>query len=149
MVTINEDHKNYYKKKVMTFSKSKLWWILWVCACLGGSFMHQKCFNYALTNLFFGLFRFVWIIDSFIICSSFHFGVSAHPSIPKCYELRNIPRFLFLLLFSHLGSQLNLLKSLGVRKIHPFNSSCLLGIFFTLVMVNVSTPCCALSLHYG
>jgi hypothetical protein len=28
-----------------------------------GSSMHKKCFNYALTNLLFGLCRFVWIID--------------------------------------------------------------------------------------
>jgi hypothetical protein len=28
-----------------------------------GSFVHQKCFNYALTNLLFGLCKFVWVID--------------------------------------------------------------------------------------
>jgi hypothetical protein len=42
------NHKKYYKRKVMTFSKSELWWILWVCACLGFVYapkMLQLCIN--------------------------------------------------------------------------------------------------------
>jgi hypothetical protein len=31
------------------------------------SFIHQKCFNYAITNLLFGLCRFMWIIDLLVI----------------------------------------------------------------------------------
>jgi len=34
--------------------------------------MHQKCSNYALTNLLFGLCKFMWIIDLFVICFSPH-----------------------------------------------------------------------------
>jgi hypothetical protein len=37
-----------------------------------GSSMHQKCSNYALTNLLFGLCKSVWIIDPFVICLSPH-----------------------------------------------------------------------------
>jgi len=39
-----------------------------------GSSVHQKCSNYALTNLLFGLCKFVWIIDLFITCFSLHPG---------------------------------------------------------------------------
>ncbi len=45
-----------------------------------GSFVHQKCSNYALTNLLFGLCRSVWIIDLLFICPSPHPGTSMHPS---------------------------------------------------------------------
>jgi len=31
-----------------------------------GSFMHQKCFNYTLTNLLFGLCILIWIIDTLV-----------------------------------------------------------------------------------
>ncbi len=33
-----------------------------------GSFVHQKCSNYALTNLLFGLCTPMWIIDLLVIC---------------------------------------------------------------------------------
>jgi hypothetical protein len=48
---------------------------MYVC----GSSVHQKCYNYGLTNLF-GLCRFVWIIDSHVICPSPHHGALARPS---------------------------------------------------------------------
>jgi hypothetical protein len=42
--------------------------------------MHQKCSNYILTNLLFGLCRSVWIIDSLDIHPSPHPGASTCPS---------------------------------------------------------------------
>jgi hypothetical protein len=48
-----------------------------------GSFMHQKCSYYALTNLLFRLCKFVWIIDVHVIRPSPHLKVPACPSIPK------------------------------------------------------------------
>jgi hypothetical protein len=46
--------------KVVASPKSRLWWVLWVCGCL--CFVHApKCSNYTLTNLLFGLCRFVWV----------------------------------------------------------------------------------------
>ncbi len=39
----------------------------------------------------------------------------ARPSTPKVRELGSVPQFLILPLFSHLDSQLSLLKNLGVR----------------------------------
>jgi len=43
-----------------------------------GSSMHQKCSNYKLTNLLFGLCRSMWIIGLLAI----HF--SSHPKVPAC-----------------------------------------------------------------
>ncbi len=48
-----------------------------------GSSMHQKCSNYALTNLLFGLCRSMGIIDSFVICPSPHPGALTRPSTSK------------------------------------------------------------------
>jgi hypothetical protein len=44
-----------------------------------GLFVHQKCFNYTLTNLLFGLCKSVWIIDLLIIHPSPHPGALARP----------------------------------------------------------------------
>ncbi len=44
-----------------------------------GSFMHQKCFNYALTNLF-NLCRSVWIINLVVTRPSPHPRAPTHPS---------------------------------------------------------------------
>ncbi len=45
-----------------------------------GSSMHQRCSNYALTNLLFGLCRSVWVIDLLANIPSPHLGALAHPS---------------------------------------------------------------------
>jgi hypothetical protein len=49
-----------------------------------GLFMHQKCSNYTLINLLFGLCRSIWIIDSLAIHSYLH------PRVPTCpFYLQN------------------------------------------------------------
>jgi hypothetical protein len=79
-----------------------------------GSSMHQKCSNYALTNLLFGLCKSMWIIELLVTLPSPNPGAPTCPSTSKCCELGNMPRLLILLLFSYLYLQLNLLRSLGV-----------------------------------
>jgi len=51
--------ENTIRGKVVVFPKFRLWW---VCefVFVHGSSMHQKCSNYALTNLLFSLCRSVW-----------------------------------------------------------------------------------------
>jgi hypothetical protein len=66
----------------------KRWWLPpnlghgesceFVYAC--DSSVHQKCSNHALTNLLFGLYRFVWIIDLLVIHHSSHPEALACPS---------------------------------------------------------------------
>jgi hypothetical protein len=50
--------------------------------------MHQKCFNYALINLLFGLRMYVWIIDSLITHPSPHPGAPACPSTPEVLQIK-------------------------------------------------------------
>ncbi len=45
-----------------------------------GSSLHQKCSNYALTNLLFGLCTFMWTIDPIVTCFSPHPGAPTRPS---------------------------------------------------------------------
>jgi hypothetical protein len=52
-----------------------------VYAC--GSFVYQKCSNYALTNLLFGLCRSIWIIDPLVTCPSPHPKAPTRPSYPQ------------------------------------------------------------------
>ncbi len=54
--------ENIIREKVVASPKSKPWWVLWVCVC-PDLFVHQKCSNYAQTNLLFGLYRSMWIIN--------------------------------------------------------------------------------------
>jgi hypothetical protein len=45
-----------------------------------GSSVHQECYNYALTNLLFGLCMLVLIVDLLVTCCSPHPIALAHPS---------------------------------------------------------------------
>jgi hypothetical protein len=65
--------------KVVDFLKFGLWWVLWV---------HQKCFNCALTNLLFGFCRSVWIIGPLIIRPSPHPEALACPSTFEMLQAR-------------------------------------------------------------
>jgi hypothetical protein len=49
--------------KVMASLKSGPWWVLWVCV-YPWLICAPKCSNYALTNLLFGLCKFMWVIES-------------------------------------------------------------------------------------
>jgi len=51
--------------------------------CARGSFVHQKCSNYALTNLLFGLRMSMWMIDLFLTRPSPHFGAPICPFTPE------------------------------------------------------------------
>jgi hypothetical protein len=74
--------------KHIEFYKGGRWWLpsslgrdeFYESVFTRGSFVHQMCSNYALTNLLFGFCRSVWIIDSLVTCPSPHFGALAHPS---------------------------------------------------------------------
>jgi hypothetical protein len=43
-------------------------------------YVHQKCSNYALTKLLFGLCKFVWVIDLLVNLPSFYPKIPARPS---------------------------------------------------------------------
>jgi len=50
--------------------------------------VHQKCFNYTLTNLLFGFCKFVWIIDPLVTHPSPHPKAPTRPSTLKILRIR-------------------------------------------------------------
>jgi hypothetical protein len=50
--------------------------------------MHQKCSNYALINLLFGLCKSMWIIDPLVTRPSPHPKAPTRPSTPKMLRAR-------------------------------------------------------------
>ncbi len=60
-----------------------------------GSSVHQKCFNYALTNLLFGLCRFVWVINFLVTLPSPYPGAPACPSTPEVLQVRERAQTLY------------------------------------------------------
>jgi hypothetical protein len=60
-----------------------------------GSSMHQKCFNYALTNLLLGLCTSIWIIDLLVTCPSPHPKTPTHPRPQNVMNKRTYPNSFF------------------------------------------------------
>ncbi len=106
--------KNIIRGKVVASLNFGLWWVLWVrvCPCFVRA---QKCSNYALTYLLFGLCKSMWINDLLATFPNLIPKLKYAPLPPKCYEPRNALQLLLLPLFSPLDSQLNLSRSLGVH----------------------------------
>jgi hypothetical protein len=50
--------------------------------------MHQKCSNYALINLLFGLCRSMWVINLLVILPSPYSGAPTCPSTPEVLQVR-------------------------------------------------------------
>ncbi len=73
-------YKEYYKGEGGDFPKfgpcGESYKFVYAC----GLIVHQKCSNYKLSNLLFGLCRFVWIIDPLVIRRSPHPETPPHPS---------------------------------------------------------------------
>jgi hypothetical protein len=78
--------------------------------------MVHSCTKSALTNLLFGICRFVWIIDPFVIHLNPNFRALHGPLPLKCCKPKSVPQLIILSLFSHLDSKLNVLGSLGVHQ---------------------------------
>jgi hypothetical protein len=75
---------------VVVSPKSGPWWILWVRVC-PWLVCAPKCFNYALTNLLFGLCKSVWVIDLLVNLPS-PIPELQHAFLPpKCCELGSMP----------------------------------------------------------
>jgi hypothetical protein len=83
------------RRKVVASSKFGPWWVLWICGYLW--LVHApKCYNYALTNLWFDLCRSVWVNELLFDLPSPILELSHTPLPLKCYELKNVPQlFLF------------------------------------------------------
>jgi len=104
---------NTIRGKVVASPKIRPWWVLWVCVCPS---VHQKCFNYVLTNLLFGLCRSVWIIDPLVIPRSPHLGVLPCPSTSEVLQAKKCTLIPYPSIVFTLDSLLSLSRSLGCIK---------------------------------
>jgi hypothetical protein len=72
------------------------WWLppspgcdeSWESMFAHGLSVYQKCSNYALTNLLFGLCRSMWVIEFLVTLSSPHLKIPTRPSTPKMLRAR-------------------------------------------------------------
>jgi hypothetical protein len=86
--------KNTMRGKVVASPKFGPWWVVWVCVCLWfvrAPKVHQKCSNYALTNMLFGLCKFMWIIKPFFTLPNPIPELQHTPLPTKGYKPRNAP----------------------------------------------------------
>jgi hypothetical protein len=81
-----------------------------------GISMHQKCFNYALTNLLFGLCKSMWIIDWLVTCPSPHHGAPTRPSTFEVLQTREHTPTPYPPIIFTLDSHLSLLRNFGVHQ---------------------------------
>jgi hypothetical protein len=75
--------------------------------------MHQRCSNYALINLLFGLCRSMWIIELFVNLPSPCPGALTHPSSPKMLWVRKCTPTLSPFLVFIFGFTVESIKKLG------------------------------------
>jgi hypothetical protein len=101
--------ENTIRGKVVVSFKFRSWWVLWVRVC---PYVHQRCSNYALTNLLFSLCMPAWIIDSLIICFSPHPETSTRPSTPELLQARECTPIFYPFNVFTLDLQLSLWRSL-------------------------------------
>jgi hypothetical protein len=102
--------ENIIRGKVVVSPKFRSWWVCEFVFAHGSS-VHRKCSNYALTNLLFGLCRFVWVIDLFLTCPNSHpIAVPLYP-----WSAMNWGAYLNSLSFQcfHLGFVVEFIKELG------------------------------------
>jgi hypothetical protein len=96
-------HKVYYKGEGGGFRKSRPWWVLWVYGCIWlvlAPKMLQLCTNQVI----------VWFVQVrvsdwlLVILPNPILKLQHTPLPPKCYEPKNAPQFLLLLMSSPLDS---------------------------------------------
>ncbi len=104
--------ENTIRGKVVASSKSESWWVLWVCV-YSWFISASKCSNYTLTNLLFGLCRFMWVIDLLVNLPSPHPNAPTRPSTPKVlWAKESAPTFFPSVVFIF-GLTIESIKELG------------------------------------
>jgi hypothetical protein len=110
-------HKIYYK--------GRTWWLP-PSPGLGescesmfthGSSMHQKCSNYALTNLLFGLCKSMWVIDLLVTLLKPHPRAPTRPSTPKVIRTRECAPIPYSFVVFTLNSHLSLSRSFEAHEV--------------------------------
>jgi len=105
-------HKKYYNGEGDGFPPSLSCGEFCESMFARGSFMQQKCSNYALTNLLFGLCKSMWIIDTFVTHPNPHPETPARLTTPNVVSQRAYPNPLSFCCF-HLGLVIESIRELG------------------------------------
>jgi len=103
-----------------------------------GSSMHQKFFNYALTNLF-GLCKSVWIIDMLVTCFSLHLGAPTRPSTFEVLRTREHTPTSYPSTIFTFGLIVESIKEFGGASIMVQNMVLMkyLKLFYSLVLIKI------------
>jgi len=105
-------HREYYNGKVLASPKFGLWWILWVHVC-PWLVRATKCPNYALSNLLFGLYRSMWVIDLLFNLSTPHHRVLTRPFTSKVLRAKEHAPIPFFCVTFTFGFAVESIKELG------------------------------------
>jgi hypothetical protein len=104
-------HRVYYNGEGGGFPQ--IWaMVSLVSSCCPWPIRAPKSCNYTLTNLLFGLYRFVWVIEVLFNLPNPISELEHAPLPPKCFEPRNTPQFRLLPLFTF-GLTIECIKELG------------------------------------
>jgi hypothetical protein len=106
--------KNTTRGKVMASPMFEPWWVLWIHVCLWFVYA-PKCSNYTLTNLLFGLCKFVWIIDLLVTHPSPHPRVPTHPFTSEVLRARECTPTPYPFVVFTFGLIVESIKEFGVR----------------------------------
>jgi hypothetical protein len=90
--------------------------------------MHQKCSNYAVFNLLFGLSRSMWIIELLVNLFSPYPGIPTCPSTPEVLPMKECALIPYSFVVFTLDSHLSLSRSLGARQFAFNNFMLLVGL---------------------
>jgi hypothetical protein len=111
-------HREYYKGEGGVFPQSLDHGESCEFVFARDEYVHQKCSNYAITNLLFGLCRFVSVIDLLITLPNPYLITLARPSTPEMLRtMERTPTLHSFVVFT-IDSHLSLLRSLGVHQLH-------------------------------
>ncbi len=97
--------------KVVASPNSRPWWILWIRVC-PWFVPTPKCYNYALTNLFFGLCKSVLVSKLLLNLCSPILELQHTPLPLKCYKPKRVPNFFSFTLLTF-GLTIQSIKELG------------------------------------
>jgi hypothetical protein len=97
------------------------WWLppglgraeFYECVFAHGLFVHQKCSNYALTNLLFSLCKSMWIIYPLVTHLSPHPRAPAHPSTPEVLRAKKRAPTLYPSIVFTFGLTIESIKEFG------------------------------------
>jgi len=86
--SLHVNHKKYYKKEGGGFPLGPNCGEYCEIVYAHDLFVHQKCSNYALTNLLFGFCKSIWIMDPLIILLGPHHRAPACPFYPEVLRIK-------------------------------------------------------------